>query len=120
MVKRRPGEEGGGRYHRMFRGPIENYDGHTITLAPALQGLDFNRTRARRPALQRGPRLSRVGAGDPRGARACGQLANNIFGAITYHTYSRAILRPYGGKPDDEMETDDKGCTRPSPNAARS
>ncbi len=33
---------------------------------------------------------------------------NNIFGAITYHTYSRAILRPYGGKPDDEMETDDK------------
>ncbi len=32
----------------------------------------------------------------------------NIFGALTYHTYSRAILRPFGSRSDDEMDTQDK------------
>ncbi|MCA9759893.1 MAG: carboxypeptidase, partial [Candidatus Eisenbacteria bacterium] len=31
----------------------------------------------------------------------------NIFGAITFHTFSRVILRPFSSKPDDEMDTTD-------------
>ncbi len=111
MVKRRPGEEGG-VYYRMFpEGPIENYDGHTITLAPALQGLDFNRNfpGAWRPeGVQRGAGDFPGSEPEIRAVLAFMAGHNNIFGAITYHTYSRAILRPFGNKPDDEMETDDK------------
>ena len=32
----------------------------------------------------------------------------NVFGALTFHTYSRVILRPFGTKSDDEMDIDDK------------
>ena len=31
----------------------------------------------------------------------------NVYGALTYHTFSRAILRPFGTKADEQMDTDD-------------
>ena len=37
------------------KGVIENYDGHIITVAPALEGLDFNRNF---PGATGGPRAS--------------------------------------------------------------
>jgi len=111
MVKRAP-DEWGGTYYRIFpEGLIENYDGHLITVAPPLQGLDFNRNF---PGAWR-PEGEQRGAGDFPGSepeiRAVIEFIArhpNIYGAITYHTYSRAILRPYGTKPDDEMAANDK------------
>jgi murein tripeptide amidase MpaA len=111
MVKRGPDEEGG-TYYRVFpEGLIENYDGHIITVAPALEGLDFNRNF---PGAWR-PEGEQRGAGDYPGSepeiRAVIDFMTkhpNVYGAITYHTYSRAILRPFGTKSDDEMAAEDK------------
>ncbi len=108
MIKRRP-DEVGGRYYRLFpEGTIENFDGHIIKGARPLQGLDFNRNF---PGAWR-PEGEQSGAGNYPGSEP-EILATidffathpNIFGALTYHTYSRAILRPYGGKSDEEMDT---------------
>ncbi len=110
MVKRAPDEEGG-RYFRLFtEGRIESYDGHVIKAARAHQGLDFNRNY---PGSWR-PEGLQTGAGDFPGSepeiRAVLEFLAahpNVFGAITYHTFSRAILRPYATRDDKEMETDD-------------
>lgn len=111
MVKRGPDEEGGAYYRLFPEGLIENYDGHLITLAPALEGLDFNRNF---PGAWR-PEGEQHGAGDFPASepeiRAVVEFMTkhpNIFGALTFHTFSRAILRPYGTKSDDEMHTADK------------
>ena len=110
MVKRRPDEHGGTYYRLLPEGEIENYDGHLIKIAPPLMGLDFNRNF---PAAWR-PEGKQRGAGDYPGSepeiRAVLDFMAahpNVFGAITFHTYSRAILRPFGDKPDEEMDTDD-------------
>ncbi len=110
MIKRGP-DEAGGTYYRLFsEGLIENYDGHMIVPAPPLQGLDFNRNF---PGAWR-PEGEQHGAGDFPGSepeiRAVIEFMAahpNVFGALTFHTYSRAILRPFGGKPDSDMDTDD-------------
>ena len=111
MLKRGPDEEGGQYYRLLDEGLIENYDGHIIKQAPALQGLDFNRNF---PGAWR-PEGEQRGAGDYPGSEpeihaVIDFMAQhpNVFGALTYHTFSRAILRPYGTKPDDEMDANDK------------
>ncbi len=111
MIKRGPDEDGG-TYYRMFpEGLVENYDGHIITMAPPVAGLDFNRNF---PGSWR-PEGQQRGAGnfpgsEPEIAAVIKFMADhpNVYGALTFHTYSRAILRPYGTKSDDEMDTDDK------------
>ena len=110
MLKRGLDEEGGTYYRLFAEGLIENYDGHMIVPAPPLQGLDFNRNF---PGAWR-PEGEQHGAGDFPGSepeiRAVVEFMAkhpNVFGALTYHTFSRAILRPYGTKADDQMETDD-------------
>jgi murein tripeptide amidase MpaA len=111
MVKRRADEEGGTYYRLFSEGTIENYDGHIITNARPHSGLDFNRNF---PGSWR-PEGEQFGAGDFPGSepeiRAVIEWFAqhpNIFGALTYHTYSRAILRPFGSRSDDEMDTQDK------------
>ena len=111
MVKRAPDEEGG-QYYRLFdEGLIENYDGVMINPAPPLSGLDFNRNFP----FEWRPEGAQPGAGDYPGSeseiRAAMDFVTkhpNIYGALTYHTFSRAILRPYSTKSDDEMDTADK------------
>lgn len=111
MVKRGPDEEGG-QYYRLFdEGLVEDYDGVMIKPAPALAGLDFNRNF---PGAWR-PEGEQRGAGDYPGSEpeihaVIDFMAKhpNIYGAITYHTFSRAILRPYGTKSDDDMDAQDK------------
>ncbi|MBA3534535.1 MAG: carboxypeptidase, partial [Ardenticatenales bacterium] len=101
----------GGTYYRLFpEGLIENFDGHTIKMARPREGLDFNRNF---PASWR-PEGEQFGAGDFPGSepeiRAVLEFMAkhpNIYGAITYHTYSRAILRPYSSKKDEDMDTGD-------------
>jgi murein tripeptide amidase MpaA len=111
LIKRGPDEEGA-QYYRLFdEGLIENYDGHIIKDAPPLAGLDFNRNF---PGAWR-PEGEQRGAGDypasePEIHAVVDFMAKhpNIYGALTYHTFSRAILRPYGTKADDEMDANDK------------
>lgn len=110
MEKRQPDEEGG-RYYRLFpEGILEEYDGYSIKTARPHSGLDFNRNF---PHEWR-PEGEQVGAG-PYPASEPEILAlvkfitehPNINVALTYHTYSGVILRPYGTKSDEQMETDD-------------
>ena len=111
MIKRAPDEEGGAYYRLLPEGLIENYDGHIVKIAPDYQGLDFNRNF---PGEWR-PEGQQVGAGDYPGSEpeimaVIDFMAkhSNIFGALTFHTFSRAILRPFGTKSDDEFETNDR------------
>ena len=110
MIKRGPDEEGGTYYRLFSEGLIENYDGQMISPAPPLHGLDFNRNF---PGAWR-PEGEQDGAGDFPGSepeiRAVIEFMAkhpNVFGALTFHTYSRAILRPFGTKADSEMDTND-------------
>lgn len=111
MIKRRPDEEGG-EYYRVFpEGRIENFDGHLVKLARPERSLDFNRNF---PINWR-PDGEQFGAGDFPGSEAEIRAVlrfmaehPNIFGALTFHTYSRAILRPFSDRSDDEMDSADK------------
>ena len=81
-----------------------------IALARPLQGLDFNRNFP----FEWQPESTQAGAGpfpaseeEIRAAVSFISRHNNISVAVTYHTYSGVILRPYSTRPDEEMETGD-------------
>ena len=110
LEKRHLDEQGGNYYRLMPEGKIENFDGFIIKSAPPLQGLDFNRNFP----FEWRPESEQSGAGPfPTSEPEIKALIDfliahpNINLAITFHTYSRVILRPYSTKADDQMETDD-------------
>jgi murein tripeptide amidase MpaA len=111
LLEKRAPDEHGGQYYRLFNeGLLEDYDGYLIKVSRPYQGLDFNRNY---PSQWR-PENEQAGAGPFPGSepeiRAAIEFITshpNINIAITYHTFSRVILRPYGTKPDDEMPTND-------------
>jgi hypothetical protein len=111
MLRRRPDEEGG-TYYRVFpEGEVEGYDGHLLAVAEPFQGTDFNRNF---PAGWR-PEGEQEGAGEHPGSepevRAVLEFFGrhpNIYGAISFHTYSRVILRPPTDRPDSAMSWDDR------------
>ena len=110
MEKRTP-EESGGEYYRMLpEGMIEDYDGFIIKLAPALEGLDFNRNFP----FEWRPEGDQSGAGPYPGSEPEIKAVMDFFAshpniniALTYHTFAGLILRPYSTKSDEEMETPD-------------
>jgi murein tripeptide amidase MpaA len=111
LMRRRAPDEEGGTYYRIYsEGLIRNYDGYEVKIAHPRQGLDFNRNFAYIWA----PEGSQPGAGpypfsEPE-IRAIAQFYAehpNISCAITYHTYSGVILRPFSDKADDQMPLDD-------------
>ena len=110
MEKRLPDEQGGTYYRLLSEGHLEQYDGWTIKEAPPLEGLDFNRNFP----FEWRPEGTQPGAGpfpasEPE-IRAVVEFVTrhpNINLAVTYHTYSGVILRPYSTKPDDQMDTSD-------------
>jgi murein tripeptide amidase MpaA len=110
MQKRSPVDHGG-MYYRLFaEGRMENFDGYQIKVARQPEGLDFNRNfpfewRTEGEQLGAGP----YPASEPE-IRALAEFIvahPNINIAITYHTFSRVILRCYSTRPDDDLETDD-------------
>jgi hypothetical protein len=112
LVRREPvdGTEEGPFYRLLPEGRIENYDGVTIKIPPPLEGLDLNRNF---PA-DWAPEHEQRGAGPYPGSepevRAMLQAVTdrpNITGHIAYHTFSGVHLRPYAGRPDDDLPTDD-------------
>jgi murein tripeptide amidase MpaA len=112
LVRREPidGQEDGPFYRLMPEGRIQNYDGVTIKVPPPLEGLDLNRNF---PA-EWAPEHEQRGAGpyptsEPE-VRAYVQAVTerpNITGHVAYHTFSGVHLRPYAGRPDDDLPTQD-------------
>ena len=110
MVKREPEEFEGDFYTILPEGSIRNYDGYEIKLAPAVEGMDFNRNY---PYLW-SPEGGQTGAGDfpfsepeTRSEAEFWQQHRNINGFISYHTYSAVILRPYSTHPDEHFPVAD-------------
>lgn len=111
LMRRREPDEEGGQYYRIYtEGLIRNYDGYEVKVAPPTQGLDFNRSF---PYVW-APEGEEQGSGpyplsEPETRAIVHFITShpNISCAITYHTFSGAILRPYGDKPDDAMPIDD-------------
>jgi murein tripeptide amidase MpaA len=110
MEKRAPDEHGGTYYRLLSEGLLEDYDGYIIKLARPLEGLDFNRNfpfewRTEGDQYGAGP----YPTSEPEIRALVEFVVNhpNINLAITFHTFSRVILRPYSTKSDDEMNTED-------------
>ena len=111
LLQKRGAAEHGGTYYRLLdEGLIENFDGHLIKTAPKPEGLDFNRNfpfEWRTEGEQHG--AGPYPASEPE-IRALVDFVSshpNINLAVTYHTFSRVILRSYSTKADDEMEVND-------------
>jgi murein tripeptide amidase MpaA len=111
LMRKRAPDERGGTYYRLYgEGLIRNYNGHEVPVAPPAQGLDFNRNFP----FSWQPEGIQRGAGPFPGSeveiRALLQFVTahpNISAAISYHTYSGAILRPYSDRPDEKLPVED-------------
>lgn len=110
MEKRDPDEHGGVYYRMLSEGLLEDFDGYIIKEARPVEGLDFNRNFP----FEWRPEGDQGGAGpyptsEPEIKAMVDFIAihPNINAAITYHTFSGVILRPYSTKADEEMETED-------------
>jgi murein tripeptide amidase MpaA len=110
MDKRGPDEQEGQFYRLFEEGRIENFDGVQIQEARPLQGLDFNRNFP----FEWKPENEQAGAGpyptsevEIRATVDFITCHPNINIAITYHTFSGVILRPFSTRPDDKMDVND-------------
>lgn len=107
LIKREPADFGGKYYRILPEGIIENYDGYLIQIARPTAGLDFNRNFP----FEWRPESDQNGAGpfpasEPEIQAVVAFIANhpNINAALTFHTFSRALLRPFSTRPDDQMD----------------
>jgi len=111
LMERRDPDEQGGEYYRILpEGILEDYDGYQIKVARTHQGLDFNRNFP----IDWRPEADQRGAGpyptsEPEIKAMVDFITShpNINTAITYHTFSGAILRPPSTFSDDEMDAND-------------
>lgn len=111
LLRPRAPDERGGTYYRVYtEGYIRNYNGYEVKIAPPTQGLDFNRNFPyiwAPEGVQRGAGPYPTSEPEIRAAVEFLTSHLNVSTAISYHTYSGAILRPYSDKPDDQMPIDD-------------
>jgi murein tripeptide amidase MpaA len=110
LVRRDPGETGGQYYRLLPEGRIEHYDGVTLKLQPRREQLDLNRNfpagwRQEHEQYGAGP----FPASEPEVHAAVRFITGhrNITGAITFHTYSGVLLRPYSHQADDTLPAED-------------
>ena len=110
MEKRGPAEHGGSYYRMLPEGLLHDYDGYLIKIARPQQSLDFNRNFP----FEWRPENEQEGAGPYPGSEleiktVLDFIAShpNINLAITFHTYSRVILRPFSSRADEAFETND-------------
>ncbi|HEX4509733.1 MAG TPA: M14 family metallopeptidase [Burkholderiaceae bacterium] len=110
MVAREPGEIGGTYYRVIPEGLFTNWDGVRMRVNPDREGLDLNRNF---PAQWR-QEFEQFGAGpypasEPE-VRAVVDfcIAHPISGAaVTFHTHSGVIIRPFGTAPDADFTPED-------------
>ncbi|MCC7119371.1 MAG: hypothetical protein IT310_12670 [Anaerolineales bacterium] len=110
MIRRDPIETGGKYYRLLPEGHLKNYDGSTIQILKPKEGLDLNRNFPagwKDEAEQRG--AGPFPASEPETRNLIEFIVShpNLTGAISLHTMSGVLLRPYDDKPDDEFPTDD-------------
>ena len=110
MVPREPGEFGGEYFRVIPEGTLKAFDGLSITVNRDPEGLDLNRNF---PTQWR-QEFEQVGAGpyptsEPEVRAMVDFIVKhpNIGAAVSYHTHSGVILRPFGTHPDDEMIPED-------------
>jgi murein tripeptide amidase MpaA len=111
LMEKRDLDEVDGTFYRLLpEGMLEDFDGYVVKIARPVQGLDFNRNfpfewRAESEQSGAGP----YPASEPEIRSMVDFIVNhpNINIAITFHTFSRVILRPYSTRPDDDMNTND-------------
>ncbi len=110
LIKREPDDFGGNYYRLLPEGLIENYDGYCVEIARPAAGLDFNRNfpfEWRPESDQRG--AGPYPASEPEINAVVDFISRhlNINIALTFHTFSRVLLRPFSTKPDDQMDSAD-------------
>ncbi|MBZ0285917.1 MAG: carboxypeptidase [Anaerolineae bacterium] len=110
LVRRDPTETGGTYYRVLPEGTIKDYDGVTIQLQPKKERLDMNRNfplEWRQEGEQ--PGAGQYPTSEPEIHAIVDFIARhtNITGAISFHTYSGVLLRPYGTHPDDNFPAED-------------
>jgi murein tripeptide amidase MpaA len=111
LLVQRDATETGGEYYRLLpEGHIENYDGVLIDISRPKEGLDLNRNF---PFMWR-QESEQPGAGPyPTSEPEVRSLTHfltthpNITGAISFHTMSGVLLRPYAHVSDEEFPTND-------------
>ncbi|MEI6290957.1 MAG: M14 family metallopeptidase [Chloroflexota bacterium] len=110
MIRRDPVETGGKYYRILPEGLIRNYDGATITVRGAREGLDLNRNfpvNWRQEVDQPGAGPYPVSEPEARNLVEFIYAHPNIMSAITFHTMSGVLLRPYDDHPDDVYPAED-------------
>ncbi len=113
MVRRDPAEAGGQYYRVLPEGEFthpDHFDGTRIKVNSPRQGLDLNRNF---PEHWR-PEADQLGAGDyPTSEPEVKAIVDffiqhrNICSALSYHTFSGVLLRPFGTQPDVDMAAED-------------
>jgi murein tripeptide amidase MpaA len=110
MRRREIDEEGDDYYSLLTEGYVRNYDGYTIPLAPAREGLDINRNYPfewEPEGTQRGSGPYPFSEPETHAEAEFWRTHSNISGFATYHTTSGVLLRPYSTKSDEALPTQD-------------
>jgi murein tripeptide amidase MpaA len=110
LVRREPTETGGKYYRVLPEGRLERYDGALIELQPKKQGLDLNRNWPmgwHQEYEQKGAGPFPTSEPEVRAVAAFIASHPNITGAVTFHTWSGVLLRPYSTRPDDDFPSED-------------
>lgn len=110
MVRRDPTEVDGTYYRVIPEGRIDDFDGLTFFPQRIKENLDLNRnfpSNWRQEADQRG--AGPYPTSEPEVRAIVDFIVNhpNITGALTYHTWSGVLMRPYGTQSDDTFPAED-------------
>jgi murein tripeptide amidase MpaA len=110
MLRRDPVENGGKYYRILPEGLLKDYDGVTIQVRGPKEGLDLNRNFPvswRQEAEQPGAGPYPLSEPETHNLAAFIVKHPNITAAITFHTMSGVLLRPYDDRSDDEFPAED-------------
>ena len=103
--------ETGGRYWRVLpEGLLQDFDGVAIHVNPNREGLDLNRNFPsgwRQEYQQQGAGPYPVSEPEVRAVVDFIAKHPNIGGAVSFHTHSGVILRPFSCEPDEAMPPED-------------
>ena len=110
MVRREPAETGGTYYRLLPEGAIEHFDGALLKVQPPQAQLDLNRNYPanwRQEHEQQGAGPFPASEPEVRAAVSFIIAHPNITGAVTFHTFSGVLLRPYSHRADDTLHAED-------------